>query len=370
MGYPHRLGIIGLGSIFGAYLETLAGHPAVSITAVADLDEKRAATVADALPDARAFSVAGLLASGDVDTVLNLTVPLAHAEIALAAIANGKNVYGEKPLAVTMAEGRAILDAAAEAGVAVGSAPDTVLGTGIQTARAVIDAGTIGRPVSAAATMVTPGHEAWHPNPDFYYVAGGGPVLDMGPYYVASLIHLLGPVRSVIALGSRLREQRTIASGARAGETLPVEVLTHVSGVIEHESGALSTLMMSFDGTATKSSPIEVHGELASLAVPDPNHFSGEVSLSSSPASPWQVIEPRAGYVDAARGVGLLEFISAVGEGGRARASGEFALHTLDVMLSLLESADSGNRVQVGTTVVRPRIVPLMEAAYAARAPH
>lgn len=368
MGQPHRVGIVGLGSISGAYLETLVGHPDVAITAVADLDERRAAAVAERLPEARALSVQELLADEEVDTVLNLTIPAAHAEIALAAIAHGKNVFGEKPLAITMADGRAILEAARRAGVAVGSAPDTVLGTGVQTARAVIDGGAIGRPLSATATMVTPGHEAWHPNPDFYYVTGGGPVLDMGPYYISSLVHLLGPVRSVIAAGSSLRTQRTIGSGQRAGERVPVTVLTHVSGVLEHESGVLSTLTMSFDAAATRSSPIEVHGELASLSVPDPNQFSGDVSMTNSSDTPWTVIEPSAGYVDAARGVGLLEFVASIREGRTARADGDFALHTLDAMLALVESAHSGERVRLTTSATRPKLVRMSSACDAASA--
>jgi predicted dehydrogenase len=192
---PHRLGIVGLGVISGAYLQTLADSDAVLITAVADLDAERAATVAAGLPAARAMTVSELLASDEVDTVLNLTIPAAHAEIALGAIDKGKQVYGEKPLAVTLSEGRSILGAAAHAGVRVGSAPDTVLGTGIQTARAAIDDGLIGRPVAASAVMVSPGHELWHPNPDFYYREGGGPLFDMGPYYITALIHLLGPIR-------------------------------------------------------------------------------------------------------------------------------------------------------------------------------
>jgi predicted dehydrogenase len=358
VGNARRIGVVGLGSISGAYLETLAGNRAVTITAVADLDQSRAEAVALGLPQARAISVAELVASDTVDTVLNLTIPAAHADIALAAIEHGKHVYGEKPFAVTMDEGRAILAAAHEAGVVVGSAPDTVLGTGIQTARNAIDRGAIGRPLSAVATMVTPGHEYWHPNPDFYYVAGGGPVLDMGPYYVATLLHLMGPVRSVIASGSRLRRERTIATGRRAGETIPVEVLTHVSGVLEHSGGALSTITMSFDARSTRAVPIEVHGELGTLAVPDPNQFSGPVAVAGADES-WSPIHPEAGYSDGARGIGLLEFVDAIEQGRTPRANGEFALHTLDVMLSMLEAAGSDRRVPLTTTASRPPIVPL-----------
>ncbi|MEJ1153997.1 MULTISPECIES: Gfo/Idh/MocA family protein [Microbacterium] len=361
MGQPHRIGIIGLGVISAAYLDTLRDAPAIVITAVADLNEERAADVAATLPTATAMKVAELLASDQVDTVLNLTIPAAHAEIALGAIAAGKNVFTEKPLAVTMDEARAIIDAAQAAGVHVGSAPDTVLGTGTQTARAAIDAGLIGRPMAATATMVTPGHEAWHPHPDFYYLPGGGPLLDMGPYYVAALIHLLGPVQSVIGAASKLRDQRTIATGPRAGETVAVSVYTHVSGVLEHQSGVLTTITTSFDSRATTAAHLEVHGDVVSLVAPDPNQFSGEVLVNDPETQRWNPLAASAGYVDAARGAGLLDFVAAIAEGREPRANGAVALHSLDVMTALLRSADIGARVEVSSSVERPEVVPLTE---------
>ncbi|GAA1972919.1 Gfo/Idh/MocA family oxidoreductase [Microbacterium pumilum] len=363
MGDAHRIGIVGLGSISAAYLTTLADSPAVVITAVADLDAARASTVASGLPEARALTVAELLASDEVDTVLNLTIPAAHAEIAHGAISHGKDVYGEKPLAVTMAEAREIMAAAEGAGVRVGSAPDTVLGTGIQTARAAIDSGRLGPLTAASAVMVTPGHESWHPNPDFYYRPGGGPLLDMGPYYVAALIQLLGPVRSVVGSASRLRSERIISSGDRNGERIPVEVQTHVSGVFEHASGVLSTITTSFDGVTTTAAPIEVHGEEGTLAVPDPNTFDGEVRLIPRSTRKWETLPPAAGYVGAARGAGLLDFIAARRDHGPGRASGAVALHSLDAMTALLESADAGRRVELTTTVARPEPVPLTPTA-------
>ncbi|BDZ65096.1 Gfo/Idh/MocA family protein [Agromyces mangrovi Wang et al. 2018] len=363
MGDSHRVGIVGLGNISRAYLDTLARVPSVRITAVADLDRSRAEAVASALPEARAATVDELVASPDVDTVLNLTIPAAHADVALAAIAHDRDVYGEKPLAATLDEARAMTAAADASGVRLGCAPDTVLGTGTQTARAAIDGGRIGRPLAATAVMVTPGHERWHPNPDFYYRAGGGPLLDMGPYYVAALIHLLGPVRRVTGMSSRLRDERVITGGERAGERIRVEVATHVSGVLEHDGGALSTLTTSFDGTATTAAPIEVHGELGTLSVPDPNHFDGEVRLAPlDDAGTWHPLAPAAGYVDAARGVGLLDFLRA--DASRpARAGADVALHSLEVMTALLESAESGERAVLTTTVERPVPVPLVPAA-------
>jgi predicted dehydrogenase len=354
VGEPHRVGIVGLGFISRAYLTTLVGHPDIRITAVADLDPSRSAAVAVEVPGVRAVDVDRLLGDAEVDTVLNLTIPAAHAEVALAAIARGKHVYAEKPLAVTFADGRSVIDAAAAAGVRVGCAPDTVLGTGIQTARAAIDAGLIGRPISASAVMVTPGHERWHPHPDFYYVAGGGPLLDMGPYYITALVHLLGPVRAVTGAASRLRTQRVIGSGPRAGESIPVEVASHVTGVLEHSGGALTTITTSFDGVATTAAPIEVHGETGTLAVPDPNHFDGETRLFPLGGTGWTPLETSAGYLGAGRGIGLVDLVTS-----RRRAGGDLALHVLEVMTALLDSAAAGRRIELTTTVERPAPVPL-----------
>ncbi len=361
MGDAHRIGVVGLGVISRAYLDTLVGHPRLRVRAVADLDAARSAAVAAEVPGVRALTVAELLSSPDVDTVLNLTVPAAHAEIALGAVGHGKHVYGEKPLAANLADAHAVVDAAAKAGVGVGCAPDTVLGTGVQTARAAVAAGRIGRPQFATAVMVTPGHERWHPHPDFYYTAGGGPLLDMGPYYLASLVHLLGPVRAVTGAAGRLRAERVIGSGPRAGERIPVEVDSHVTGVLEHVDGTLTTITTSFDGVATTAAPIEVHGETGTLAVPDPNRFDGDVRLFELGAGEWRTLPPSAGYVDGARGVGLLDFVTA-DERRAPRANGELALHVLETMSALLRSSSEGRRIELTTSAQVPAPVPLTAA--------
>lgn len=359
MGDPHRVGIVGLGVISRAYLNTLANHPAVRIAALADLDASRSAAAAATIPGAEAVSVERLLARPDVQTVLNLTIPAAHADISLGAIDAGKNVYVEKPLAVTFPDGRSIIQRAASAGVRVGCAPDTVLGTGTQTARAAIDGGLIGRPLSASAVMVTPGHERWHPNPDFYYAPGGGPLLDMGPYYISALIHLLGPVRAVGGAVSRLRAERIIGSGPRIGQRIPAEVDTHVTGVLEHANGALSTITTSFDGVATTAAPIEVHGETGTLAVPDPNDFDGEVRLFALGGTEWRALEPQAGYAEGSRGIGLIDLVRADGQ-RPPRTGGDVALHVLETMTTLLQSAAQGQRIELTTVVERPAPVPLI----------
>jgi predicted dehydrogenase len=362
VGDPHRIGVIGLGFISRQYFDTLAAHPAVTVAAVADLDPDRAAEVAAGLPDARALPVGELLADPGLQTVLNLTVPAAHAEVALGAIGHGLDVYGEKPLAASFDQARTVLDAATAAGRTVGCAPDTVLGTGVQTARAAIDGGLIGRPLSASAVMVTAGHERWHPNPDFYYRAGGGPLLDMGPYYLSALVQLLGPVRAVIGAAGRPRAERVIGSGPRAGERVAVEVDTHVTGVLEHVDGVLSTITTSFDGVRSTAAPIEVHGETGSLAVPDPNHFDGEARLFELGGDRWRPLEPSAGYAGAGRGIGLLDQIAA-GAGRPPRAGGALALHVLEAMTALLRSAAEGRRIELTTVAERPPAVPLTPLA-------
>ncbi|KRA26125.1 oxidoreductase [Microbacterium sp. Root61] len=351
------IGIVGLGVISRQYLDTLVPASSVRIAAVADLDVLRAERAAAAIAGCRALTTGEMLADPGIRTILNLTIPAAHAEVALAAIAHGKDVYSEKPLAATFADALRVTDAAADADVRVGGAPDTVLGTGVQTARAAIDDGRIGRPVSASAMWVSAGHESWHPQPDFYYREGGGPLLDMGPYYITSLVHLLGPVTAVSGAGSRSRDERVIASGPRAGERMPVEVDTHLAGILHHASGAISTVTMSFDGVVSTAAPIEVHGVDGTLLLPDPNTFAGDVRLYARGGS-WETLDQSAGYVDSGRGIGLIDFAA-----GDARASGTMALHVLEVMTMLAASAVSGVREPLATTVERPSLVPLTAAS-------
>lgn len=357
-----NVGIVGCGVISNQYLRTIERLPELRLVAVADLDRDRALQAARPYPGVEVLDVAELIADPRVDVVLNLTVPAAHAEIAIQAAEAGKDVYGEKPLAATTQEARRVLRAAEEAGVRLGCAPDTVLGTGTQTARKAIDDGLIGRPMAATATMVTPGHERWHPNPDFYYLPGGGPLMDMGPYYITSLVTLLGPVAKVIGAAARGRPTRTIGSGPRQGEEIPVRVDTHVTGVLVHASGALSTLVMSFEGAATRAPSIEVHGDEGSLAVPDPNRFDGVVRFAAAGERGWRDLPVTAGYAEAGRGVGVADLV-ATPEGERPRASGALAFHVLDVMESLLAAASSGTAVTVASTCDRPRPVPLRSPA-------
>jgi predicted dehydrogenase len=356
---PLRVGVVGAGNISRAYLRTLPALGNVQVTAVADLVAGRAEAAAASVDGAVARPVAGLLAADDVDLVLNLTIPAAHAEVAHAAIAAGKHVYGEKPLAGSTGPARMVLDAAADAGLRVGCAPDTVLGTGVQTARAVLDDGQIGTPVAATAFMVTPGHERWHPDPDFYYQPGGGPLLDMGPYYLTALVTLLGPVRSVTGMSATPRATRVIGSGPRAGHSIGVSVATHVTGVLEHASGALSTLMMSFEVWAGRLPRIEVYGTEGSLSVPDPNGFDGQVHIFRADAAEWELVPVAGGYRGAARGYGVSDLATALAADAPHRAGGQLAYHVLDVMECLLAAAGSGRAVAVTSSCGRPAAVPL-----------
>lgn len=362
MGKPLNVGIIGCGKIVVQYLASFRRLEQVRLVAVADLYTARAQEVADSYEGVRAVSVDELIAADDIDLVLNLTIPAAHADVALKAIAAGKSVYGEKPLAATTEEAREVITAAREAGVVVGCAPDTVLGTGIQTARKAIDDGLIGSPIAATATMVTPGHERWHPNPDFYYQPGGGPLLDMGPYYVSALVTLLGPVVSVIGAASHTRTERTIGSGERAGQVVPVNIDTHVTGVLVHASGALSTLVMSFDAVQSKSPNIEIHGEKGSLSVPDPNHFDGDVQIFRLGGESWETLPVSAGYIDSGRGYGIAD-IAATPAGGEPRAGGALAFHVLEVMESVLASAHTGAPMRISSTAERHSAVALADLA-------
>jgi len=367
VGSPLKVGVVGAGVISAQYSASLKKLPQLQITAVSDFVPERAQALADE-HGAQVMSLDELLASPEVDVVLNLTLPRTHAEVALAAIAAGKHVYGEKPLASTVAEGRDVVKAAAAAGVRVGCAPDTVLGTGVQTARALLDAGEIGTPHSATAFMTTPGHERWHPQPDFYYQPGGGPLLDMGPYYLTSLVHLLGPVVRVVGASTRPAQTRTIGSGPRAEESFPVTIDTHITGILEHASGALSTLIMSFDTWAARLPRIEVYGTGGTISVPDPNMFEGSVELFSAATAPapgpdadndanWKDVGVKAGFLDSGRGYGLADLALSVDEGRQHRANDEVALHVLEIMESVQLAADGHTSVTLTTTCERPEAI-------------
>ncbi len=357
MGSPLNVGVIGVGVISTQYFEHLPQLPNLRLTAVADLDLDRASAVA-AEQRVQALSVDALLAHPDVDAVLNLTIPAAHAEVALRALDAGKHVYGEKPLALSTAEAAPILARAAANGLRVGSAPDTVLGTGIQTARALLDEGAIGDPVAAAVAWSAPGHELWHPAPAFYYQPGGGPLFDMGPYYLTSLVTFFGPVVRVAGATGRSTRERRVATGPLAGTVIPVDVDTHVTAILEHASGVISTLTVSFEVWASRSPKFEVYGTAGTIAVPDPNMFSDTVQLATADDREFSDVEPVAGYAGAGRGYGLADLARAIETGRPARASGELAFHVLEIMEAVLRAGATHEVVALASTVERPAPVP------------
>ncbi|MFE4469768.1 Gfo/Idh/MocA family protein [Leifsonia sp. NPDC056824] len=357
MGRALNVGVVGVGVISAQYFAEFPKLPNLRLRAVADLDLERARAVA-AEQGVEAMTVDELLAHPEVDVVLNLTIPLAHADIALRALAAGKHVYGEKPLALTTAEAAPVLADAAARGLRVGCAPDTVLGTGVQTARAVLDDGRIGVPLGAAVAWTAPGHELWHPAPAFYYQPGGGPLFDMGPYYLTSLVTFFGPVVRVSGATRRSDRSRTVATGPNAGAALPVDVDTHVTAILEHASGVVSTVTVSFEVWASRVPLFEVYGTAGTLAVPDPNHFSDPVSVATADDREFREVGVAGGYADAGRGYGLADLARAIETGRPHRASGELAFHVLEIMEAVLAAGARHEVVTLTSTVERPQAVP------------
>lgn len=351
------IGIIGCGTISIAYLEAAKRFPVLDVRAVADL-RSEAAERRGAEFGVPAMRVDRLLRDDDIEIVVNLTVPLAHTDVSLAVLEAGKHVHSEKPLGVDVAEARKVLDRAASRSLRVGCAPDTFLGGGHQTARKLIDDGAIGTPVAGTAFFMCPGHERWHPAPGFYYLRGGGPMLDMGPYYITDLVQLLGPVAAVMGSTARPRAERRVESGPQQGTVVPVEVATHVAGTLEFVGGAVVSVVMSFDVAMHGHAPIEIYGDRGSLLVPDPNRFGGPVQVGSAGA-PWQTVAPTHGHVDGEfRSIGVADMATAIVTGRPHRASGALAFHVLEVMAAFQTSADEGRRIAIDSRVERPAMLP------------
>lgn len=349
---PARVGIVGCGNVTDMYLRGCAPFPAIELAACADLDPARAAALS-AKGGFPAMPIDALLADPSIEIILNLTPPTAHVGVSRAAIAAGKHVYSEKPLSTTLDDARAILADAEAAGVRVGGAPDTFLGGGLQTARALIDDGAIGQPVAANAAVLHLGPERWHPNPAFFYEPGGGPVLDVGPYYIAALVGLLGPVVEVSGVARGAGQERVIGTGPRAGEAFPVTVPTSVFATYAFESGAIGGFMASFDIVASDVPHIEIHGTKGSLSLGDPNTFDGHVRLRTIDAADWEDV-PLAFDGSVGRGIGLADMIGAIREGRPHRASGAFAYHVLEVLLATEGAAATRRAVTVESRSPRP----------------
>lgn len=349
-----KVGVLGCGNISGAYFDNALRMPAIDIVACADRHLDRAQETGEKYGIVGS-SVDELLAS-DVDIVLNLTTPDAHFEVAKAAVLAGKHVYNEKPLTISLEEGRELLKMAEGHGVRVGCAPDTFLGAGYQTVRKVIDEGSIGTPVSFTAFMLCPGHESWHPNPFFYYDFGGGPMFDMGPYYLTALVHMFGPVRRVCGTTSKAMDERLITSQPHSGERAPVKVPTHVQCLLEMESGVVGTLITSFDVQAHTLPNIQVYGTEGSLNCPDPNTFGGPILRGKG--SEWEDVPLAFANETNSRSLGVADMAAAIESGREHRASGALAGHVLEVMHAAHDSAATGQYIELSSGV-QPAAMPL-----------
>jgi predicted dehydrogenase len=363
-----RIGIAGIGKISGIYLTNLTGMfgNRVKLTAVGDIITERAAKAAEEFHIKAFNSGEELAGSPDVDIVLNLTQPQNHHAVAMAAVKAGKHVYDEKPLCAKREEGAELLKAAAGKNLRVGGAPDTFLGPGIQTCRKIIDEGWIGRPVAASAYMLCHGHEHWHPDPEFYYKAGGGPMFDMGPYYLTALVNLLGPVARISGSAQKGQAERLITSEPLNGKVIKVDVPTHVTGVLDFACGAVGVIVTSFDVWSSSMPFIEIYGTEGALQVPDPNYFRGEVRVRRFREESWSQIplvlsEPdKPGDKDNwqrlnnLRGIGITDMAEAVDEGRPHRASAEMTYHVLDIMHGIHDASASGKYYDVPSVCQRP----------------
>ena len=355
MSRPVGIGVIGAGTISNTYLENLTNFADTDVLAIGDIVQTAAEEKAAKYEVPAAGDVATVLDHPDIEIVVNLTIPAAHADVASQVISAGKHVWNEKPLALDRISGRSLLREAEEAGQLVGCAPDTFLGPGLQTACRLVERGLIGTPLTALALLQLPGPELWHPNPAFLYAAGAGPLFDLGPYYLTSLVQVFGSVSSVAGLGSKARERRVIGSGPKAGEEFDVTVPSHVSALVQFESGQSAQAMFSFD-SALPRTLLEVNGTEATMLFPDPNYFDGAISIRRRGAEEWETVATTKS--SSARGTGVLDMARALREGRPHRAQGAMGYHVLDTMIAIAESVESRAFVEVDSSVDKPPLLP------------
>ena len=368
-----RIGIIGCGKISGIYLKNLTGvfGRRVKVVAVTDLVEERAESTAKENNLRHIKTIAEMVADPEIDIILNITQPLVHHEVAMQAVESGKHVYNEKPLCVKREEAAELLSTAKTINVRIGGAPDTFLGAGIQTCMKLIDEGWIGRPVAANAFMQSHGPEHWHPSPEFYYKEGGGPMFDMGPYYLTALVSLLGPVSRVSGSAQKGQAERLITSEPLNGSAIKVDVPTHIAGVLDFACGAVGVIVTSFDVFSHSMPSIEIYGTEGTLQVPDPNYFRGELKLRRFRDENWSTIplvlsepdNPKDSgdwhKLNNLRGIGITDMAEAISEGRPHRASGELAFHVLDLMHGIHDASASGKYYEPKSVCQRPDPVQL-----------
>lgn len=348
------IGIIGCGNISSIYLKAPHLFDILQVVACADIDMERARSQAAKYGVPKVYTVEELLDDPEVEIVVNLTVPNVHAEVALKAIAAGKAVYGEKPLATRRADGKAILEVARARQVRVGNAPDTFLGGGFQTCIKLINDGQIGTPVAATAFRLNHGMEHWHPDPYFFYQPGAGPMFDVGPYYLTALIAMMGPIRRVTASMQTTFPERTVTSEPKYGTKIPVNTPTHIAGIMEFASGAVGTILTSFDVWHHHLPFIEIYGTEGTLSTPDPNRFDGPVYIRRANDETWREVPLTHGYTSDSRGLGIADMAYAMRSSRLHRANGELAYHVLDVIESFMDSAAEGRHVMLTSTCTRP----------------
>jgi predicted dehydrogenase len=349
-----NVGVIGCGIISSIYLEAQRKFDVLHYVACADIDLGRARAQAERYNVPRACTVAELLAEPDIEIVLNLTIPKVHAEIALAALEAGKSTYSEKPLGITREEGRVLLETARAKKLRIGCAPDTFLGGGLQTCIKLINDGVIGEPIGATAFMLSHGPESWHGDPDFYYQPGGGPMFDMGPYYLTALIAMMGPVRRITGSTRITFPERTITSKPKYGQKIQVNTPTHIAGILDFASGAIGTIVTSFDVWSHQLPCIEIYGTEGTLVVPDPNSFGGPVRVRLAHDQEWKDVPLTHAYTENSRGIGLADMAHALHSSRQHRANGELAFHVLDIMEALHDSSREGKHIELSSTCERP----------------
>ncbi|MDJ0311763.1 Gfo/Idh/MocA family oxidoreductase [Arthrobacter sp. H35-D1] len=354
---PVGVAVIGAGNISKQYLDHLTTFPDVKVLVIADLFEEAAAARAAEYGIETSGGVAAALDHHDVEIIVNLTIPAAHVEVAATAVRAGKHVWTEKPFSLDRESGLGLLKQAQAAGVRLGCAPDTFLGAGLQTARRLIDDGAIGTPQTALTMFQSPGPESWHPNPAFLFQAGAGPLFDMAPYYLTTLVQTFGPIAKVAAVGNTAFPTRTIGSGPKEGEVFDVEVPTHVSAIATFSSGASSHSVFSFESPRARMGFVEITGIEGTISLPDPNNFDGDILLCKRGEEDWTSI-PCEGPADG-RGLGVLDMARAIRAGVPHRATGELAYHVLDAMVSITESVESGEFVHVASTAPASTPVPV-----------
>jgi predicted dehydrogenase len=359
-----KIGFIGSGNVSNLYYKVAQSFDVLEVSACADLNLEMAKAQAAKFGLPRACTPEELLADPEIQIVVNLTPPSAHAEIATAALEAGKSVYNEKPLAIERADAQKLMKLAESKGLRVGCAPDTFLGAGLQTCRKLIDEGAIGEPVGATAFLMRHGPEDWHPNPDFFYQKGGGPLFDVGPYYLTALVALLGPVKRVTGVTRISFPERTIGSGPKKGSKITVRTPTHIAGLMDFAAGPVGMILTSFDVWGSSLPHIEIYGSEGTLIVPDPNTFGGPVKLNKARSDAWEDVPLIPGYSENSRSLGVADMARAIQTGRPHRANGQMGYHVLDLMHAFLEASDGNKHVQVSTTCEQPAPLPPLDRMF------